>query len=70
MLHRSKCECVPPRNPRNAPSEQTDEPPGEVEREAVEREEVEIERDIPAEDKQSVERIDPDDSKEPPAFEE
>ena len=57
---------APPRNPRNSPSEQTKEGPG-----LIEREEVEIERDIHAEDNQSVERIDPDDSKpEPPAFDE
>jgi len=56
---------TPPRKPRNSPSEQTDQAPG-----LIEREEVEIERDIPAEDNQSVERIDPDDGKpEPPAFE-
>ena len=36
---------APPRNPRNSPSEQTDEAPG-----LIESEEVEIERDIPAED--------------------
>ena len=66
MRHRSKFEMTPPRNPRNSPSEQTDQAPG-----LIEREEVEIERDIPAEDNQSVERIDPDDGKrEPPAFEE
>jgi hypothetical protein len=66
MRHRGKFENAPPRNPRNSPSEQTDEAPG-----LIEREEVEIERDIPAEDNQSVERIDPDDGKrEPPAFEE
>jgi hypothetical protein len=65
MRHRSKFENAPPRNPRNSPSEQTDEAPG-----LIEREEVEIERDIPAEHNQSVERIDPDDGKrEPPAFE-
>jgi len=65
MRHRSKFETAPPRNPRNSPSEQTDEAPG-----LIEREEVEIERDIPAEHSQSVERVDPDDSKsEPPAFE-
>jgi len=66
MRHRGKFENAPPRDPRNSPSEQTDEAPG-----LIEREEVEIERDIPAEDNQSVERIDPDDGKrEPPAFEE
>jgi len=66
VRHRSEFEMTPPRNPRNSPSEQADEPPG-----LIEREEVEIESDIPAEDNQSVERIDPDDSKpETPAFEE
>jgi len=65
MPHRSKFEMAPPRNPRNSPSEQSNEAPG-----LIEREEVEIERDTPAEDNQSVERIGPDDGKpEPPAFE-
>jgi len=65
MRHRSKFEMAPPRNPCNSPSEQTNEAPG-----LIEREEVEIERDIPAEDNQSVERMDPDDGKrKPPAFE-
>jgi hypothetical protein len=56
---------APPRNPRNSPSEQTDEAPG-----LVEREEVEIERDIPADDNQPVERIEPREQPAPPAFEE
>ena len=56
---------APPRNPRNSPSEQTDEAPG-----LIESEEVEIERDIPADDNQPVERIAPRERPAPPAFEE
>jgi len=56
---------APPRNPRNSPSEQTDEAPG-----LIEREEVEIERDIPADDNQPVERIEPRERPAPPVFEE
>jgi hypothetical protein len=56
---------APPRNPRNSPSEQTDEAPG-----LIEREEVEIERDIPADDNQSVEGIEPRERPAPPVFEE
>ena len=56
---------APPRNPRNSPSEQTDEAPG-----LVESEEVEVERDIPADDNQPVERIEPRERPPPPAFEE
>jgi hypothetical protein len=56
---------APPRNPRNSPSEQTDEAPG-----LIERDEVEIERDIPADDNQPVERIEPRERPAPPAFEE
>lgn len=55
---------APPRNRRNSPSEQTDEAPG-----LIENEEVEIERDIPADDKQSIER-EPRERPGPPAFEE
>ena len=55
---------TPPRNPRNSPSEQTDEAPG-----LVERDEVEIERDIPADDNQPVESIEPRERPAPPAFE-
>jgi hypothetical protein len=47
---------APPRNPRNSPAEQVDEAPG-----LVEREEVEVERDIPADDNQPIERIEPRD---------
>jgi hypothetical protein len=53
---------APPRNPRNSPSEQTDEAPG-----LIESEEVEIERDVPADDNQPVEPREPP---APPAFEE
>lgn len=56
---------APPRNPRNSPSDQTDEAPG-----LIESEEVEIERDIPADDNQPVERIEPRERPMPPAFEE
>jgi hypothetical protein len=54
----------PPRNARNAHSEQVDEAPG-----LIESEQVEVERDIPADDNQAVERIEPRDAPEPPAFE-
>jgi hypothetical protein len=54
----------PPRNSRNSPSEQTDEAAG-----LIESEQVDVERDIPADDRQSVERSEPD-ATEPPAFEE
>ncbi|WP_291684498.1 hypothetical protein [Bradyrhizobium sp.] len=56
---------APPRNPRNSPSEQTDEAPG-----LIESEEVEIERDIPADDNQPVERTEPRERPAAPAFEE
>jgi hypothetical protein len=56
---------APPRNPRNSPSEQTDEAPG-----LLESEEVEIERDIPADDNQPVEGTEPRVRPAPPAFEE
>jgi hypothetical protein len=46
------------------PSEQTDEAPG-----LVEREEVEVERELPAEDNQPIERIEPRDRPDPPLFE-
>ena len=55
---------APPRNSRNSHSEQTDEAPG-----MIESEEVDIERDIPAEDNQSVERVEPQERPGPPAFE-
>jgi hypothetical protein len=54
----------PPRNRRNSPSEQTDEAPG-----LIENEEVEVEREIPADDNQAIERIEPCDRPEPPVFE-
>jgi hypothetical protein len=48
-------EAAPPsRRRRTPPAEQTDEPPG-----LVEREQVEIEREIPAEDNQAIDRIEP-----------
>ena len=55
---------APPRNSRNSHSEQTDEAPG-----MIESEEVDIERDIPVEDNQSVERVEPQERPGPPAFE-
>ena len=51
----------PPRKGRNSHSEQIDEAPG-----LIEKEEVEIEREIPADDNQPIERIEPCD---PPVFE-
>jgi hypothetical protein len=56
-------ETAPPRNPRNSPSEQTDEAPG-----LIENEQVEVEREIPADENQAIESI--DDRPEPPVFEE
>jgi hypothetical protein len=54
----------PPRNSRNSPSEQTDEAPG-----LIERDQVDIEREIPTDDSQGIERIEPCDADAPPAFE-
>jgi hypothetical protein len=54
----------PPRKGRNSNSEQTDEAPG-----LIESEQVEVEREIPADDNEPIERIDPRDRPEPPAFE-
>jgi len=56
---------APPRNSRNTPSEQTDEAAG-----LIESEQVDVERDIPVDDRQSVERTEPDAPAPPPAFEE
>jgi hypothetical protein len=53
----------PPRNSRNSHSEQTDEAPG-----LIESEQVEVEREIPADDNQPIERSEPRDRPEPPAF--
>jgi hypothetical protein len=47
---------APPRNPRNSPTEQVDEAPG-----LIKREEVEVERNVPADDNQPIERIEPRD---------
>ena len=55
----------PPRNRRNSHSEQTDEAPG-----LIEKEQVEVEREIPADDNQAIERIEPSDRPDPPVFEE
>jgi hypothetical protein len=58
-------ESAPPcRKRRTPPSEQTDEAPG-----LVEREEVEVERELPAEDNQPIERIEPRERPDPPLFE-
>ena len=54
----------PPRKRRNSHSEQTDEAPG-----LIEKEEVEVEREIPADDNQPIERIEPHERPEPPVFE-
>jgi hypothetical protein len=52
----------PPR--KGPPSEQTDEAPGRID-----KDQVEVERDIPAEDNQPVERVEPHRRPDPPAFE-
>jgi hypothetical protein len=54
----------PPRKPRNSHSEQTDEAPG-----LIEKEQVEVEREIPDDDNQPIERIEPRERPEPPMFE-
>src|SRR5258705_10957452 len=54
----------PPRKGRNSHSEQTDEAPG-----LIETEQVEVEREIPADDNQPIERIEPRERPEPPVFE-
>jgi hypothetical protein len=54
----------PPRKRHTPPSEQTDEAPG-----LLEREEVEVERELPAEDNQPIERIEPRERPDPPLFE-
>jgi hypothetical protein len=54
----------PPRNRRNSPAEQTDEAPG-----LIEKEQVDVERENQIGDRPGIERIEPDDSHEPPAFE-
>jgi hypothetical protein len=54
----------PPRKGRNSHSEQTDEAPG-----LIDKEQVEVEREIPADDNQPIERIEPRDRPEPPVFE-
>jgi hypothetical protein len=55
---------LPPRNSRNSHSEQADEAPGLIEKEAVE-----IERDLPSDENQPVERPEPRDRPPPPVFE-
>lgn len=53
----------PPR--KGAPSEQTDEAPG-----LIDKDRVEVERGIPADDNQPVEGAEPHERPDPPAFEE
>jgi hypothetical protein len=55
---------LPPRNRRNAPSEQADEAAG-----LIESEQVDVEREIPVDHDQPVERIAPPEPPGPPAFE-
>jgi hypothetical protein len=52
----------PPR--KSAPSEQTDEAPG-----LIEKEQVDVEREIPAEHDESVEQAERRDQPDPPLFE-
>ncbi len=52
----------PPRKMR--PSEQTDEAPGQID-----KDQVDIERETPAEDNESIEQIERRDRSEPPLFE-
>jgi hypothetical protein len=54
----------PPPKRRTPPSEQTDEAPG-----LIEGEQVEVEREIPADDNEPIERIEPSARPEPPLFE-
>jgi len=54
----------PPRKRRTPPSEQTDEASG-----LIESEQVDIEREVPLGENESIERSEPRDSTDPPAFE-
>ena len=54
----------PPAKRRTAPTEQTDEASG-----LIENEQVEIEREAPLEQNESIERVEPRDKSDPPAFE-
>jgi hypothetical protein len=63
-LHKKYDAGSPPRKGRNSHSEQTDEAPG-----LIEKEQVEVEREIPADDNQPIERIEPRERPEPPVFE-
>jgi hypothetical protein len=63
-LHKEYDAGSPPRKGRNSHSEQTDEAPG-----LIEKEQVEVEREIPADDNQPIERIEPRERPEPPVFE-
>lgn len=53
----------PPRKRRTAPTEQTDEASG-----LIEREQVDVEREIPAEHDESIEQIERSDRPNPPLF--
>src|SRR5260370_30893692 len=59
---RSSETVSPPRKMR--PSEQTDEAPGQID-----KDQVDIERETPAEDNESIEQIERRDRSEPPLFE-
>jgi hypothetical protein len=63
-LHGKNETGSPPRKGRNSHSEQTDEAPG-----LIEKEQVEVEREIPADDNQPIEQIEPRERSEPPVFE-
>ena len=54
----------PPRKRPTAPSEQTDEASG-----LIEREQVDVEREIPAEHDESIEQVERRDRPDPPLFE-
>lgn len=54
----------PPRKRRTAPSEQTDEASG-----LIEKEQVDVEREIPAEHNESIEQIERRDRPDSPLFE-
>jgi hypothetical protein len=54
----------PPTKRRTPPSEQTDEAAG-----LIESEQVDVEREAPLDENESIERSEPRDSTDPPAFE-
>ena len=57
-------EIAPPPKRRTPPSEQTDEASG-----LIESEQVDVEREAPVEGNESIERIEPRENPDPPAFE-